>query len=307
AQTSPSSFLSPLQRFLNDYGLIWVGERNEELEDLESSGKEASWPSRVFWKPGVSTAPKPLIDFDLILENLKDLNVLAGEGVSQIQHTAGGARLREPESVSLTLYKNGIVMFNGPFRSYEEPSTQQCLQDILDGYFPSELQACYPAGVPFQVRQAAPSGDFPGQGQKVGHAKPSEVQETSPKLSLEQFLNKLPRCVIRDGHVIDVRGSIKAMLQGSRGSSIILVETPALTAAGDPDQPPAPGICTLRVRSESGEQSYLVKMLFTETIGDLRQHLTRSRWVPPTSRREFGPLALFPCSQDPILYGTMGN
>ncbi|XP_019368014.1 PREDICTED: UBX domain-containing protein 11 isoform X1 [Gavialis gangeticus] len=287
-----------MEQFLNDYGLIWVGERNEELEDLESSGKKASWPLRVFWKPGDSTGPKPLIDFDLILENLKDLNVLAGEGVSQIQHTAGGARLREPESVSLTLYKNGIVMFNGPFRSYEEPSTQQCLRDILDGYFPSELQARYPAGVPFQVtdkrdiffRDRQLPESFPGQGQRVGHAKPSEVQETSeipgPKLSLEQFLNKLPRSVIRDGHVIDVRGSIKATLQGSkrsRGSDVILVETPALTAAkerlkaADPDQPPAPGVCTLRVRSESGEQSYLVKMLFTETIGDLRRHLTQSR------------------------------
>ncbi|NXN42780.1 UBX11 protein, partial [Rhinoptilus africanus] len=87
------------------------------------------------------------IDFDLILENVKDLNVLAGEGTSQIEHTPGGARLRRPEPLPLTLYQNGIVMFNGPFRPYEDPSTQQCLQDIMDGYFPSELQMRYPDGV----------------------------------------------------------------------------------------------------------------------------------------------------------------
>lgn len=91
---------------------------------LELSARLPPFATSALLAAGDSTAPKPPIDFDLILENLKDLNVLAGEGVSQIQHTAGGARLREPESVSLTFYKNGIVMFNGPFRSYEEPSTQ---------------------------------------------------------------------------------------------------------------------------------------------------------------------------------------
>ena len=33
-------------------------------------------------------------------------------------------------------------------RSY---SLQQCMQDIMDGYFPSELQTRYPGGVPFEV------------------------------------------------------------------------------------------------------------------------------------------------------------
>ncbi|NXK13868.1 UBX11 protein, partial [Herpetotheres cachinnans] len=87
------------------------------------------------------------IDFDLILENVKDLNMLAGEGISQIEHVPGGARLRQPEPLPLTLYQNGIIMVNGPFRPYEDPSTQQCLQDIMDGYFPSELQMCYPDGI----------------------------------------------------------------------------------------------------------------------------------------------------------------
>lgn len=33
---------------------------------------------------------------------------------------------------------------------------QQCLKDIMDGYFPSELQPHYPDGVPLQA-SAAPS------------------------------------------------------------------------------------------------------------------------------------------------------
>uniref|UniRef100_A0A8C3KPB7 UBX domain-containing protein 11 n=1 Tax=Calidris pygmaea TaxID=425635 RepID=A0A8C3KPB7_9CHAR len=127
------------------------GERHEQLEDLESLKDEEELPARSLWKPG-----KTPIDFDLILENVKDLNVLAGEGISQIEHTPGGARLRQPKPLPLTLYQNGIVMFNGPFRPYEDPSTQQCLQDIMDGYFPSELQMRYPDGIPLQVSSTNP-------------------------------------------------------------------------------------------------------------------------------------------------------
>ncbi|KAM9116639.1 UBX domain-containing protein 11 isoform 1-T1 [Pangshura tecta] len=291
-----------MERFLNDYGLIWVGERNEELEELKSLKKQENVLSRGLWKPGDSTVSKNPIDFDLILENLKDLNMLAGEGVSQIERTAGGARLRQPQSIALTFYQNGIVMFNGPFRSYKEPSTQQCLQDIMDGYFPSELQTRYPDGVPFQVtdkrdvffRERQLPENFPGQGQVVGHSRSSEVKETSeipgPKLSLEQFLNKLPKSLIREGQVIDIRGPIKETLQGSdgtRSNEVILVETPSLKAVKErlkadiQDQPPAPNISTLRIKSENGEQMYIVKMLFTETIGDLRRHLDQSRGGEP--------------------------
>ena len=57
-----------------------------------------------------------------------------------------------PDPIQLTLYANGIFLFNGPFRPFTEVTTQTFLQDVLDGYFPSELQKRYPDGVPFNVR-----------------------------------------------------------------------------------------------------------------------------------------------------------
>ncbi|NWI31534.1 UBX11 protein, partial [Sula dactylatra] len=285
-----------MERFLNDYGLVWVGERDRLLEDLESLKDEEDLPARSLWKPGEAVVSTHQTDFDLILEKVKDLNVLAGEGISQIEHTPRGARLRQPEPLPLTLYQNGIVMFNGPFRPYEDPSTQQCLQDIVDGYFPSELQMRYPDGIPLQVidrrdvvfQDRHLPGSFPGHGQVVGHSKSSEVQETTeipgPELSLEQFLNKLSE-PLKHREVISVQGSARAAQQGSggvRSSKEILVETPRLSALervkmAEEAETSVPDICTLRIKSESGEQTYIVKMLFTETIGDLRQHLAHAR------------------------------
>ncbi|NXS72332.1 UBX11 protein, partial [Pandion haliaetus] len=286
-----------MERFLNDYGLIWVGERHEQLEDLESLKDEEEQPARTLWKPGEAVVSKHQIDFDLILENVKDLNALAGEGISQIEHTPGGARLKQPEPLPLTLYQNGILMFNGPFRPYEDPSTQQCLQDIMDGYFPSELQTRYPDGIPLQVtdrrdmvfQERDLPGSFPGPGQVVGHSISREVQETAEipgsELSLEQFRNKLFKSSKQGGEEISVRDSARAAQQGSDGvwsSKEILVETPRLSAlerVKTPEEAEAssPDVCTLRIKSESGEQTYIIKMLFTETIGDLRQHLTHAR------------------------------
>ena len=59
--------------------------------------------------------------------------------------------LQMPDPIQLTLYANGILMFEGPFRPFSDPSTQACVQDIMDGYFPGELQDRYPDGVPFIV------------------------------------------------------------------------------------------------------------------------------------------------------------
>uniref|UniRef100_A0A3Q0RVZ4 UBX domain-containing protein 11 n=1 Tax=Amphilophus citrinellus TaxID=61819 RepID=A0A3Q0RVZ4_AMPCI len=91
------------------------------------------------------------MNFDLVLQRIRELNIFAGEGESFVQTTATGAQLATKDPIPLRLYRNGIVMFDGPFRSYQEHSTQQCMQDLMDGYFPSELQERFPDGVPFEV------------------------------------------------------------------------------------------------------------------------------------------------------------
>ncbi|XP_031450973.1 UBX domain-containing protein 11 isoform X1 [Phasianus colchicus] len=286
-----------MERFLNDYGLIWVGDRHKELEDVESL-RDDELLAKKFWKPGEAVVSKHQVDFDLILENVKGLNTLAGDGVSHVEHTPGGARLRQPEPLPLTLYQNGIVMLDGPFRSYEEQSAQQCLQDIMDGYFPSELQARYPDGVPLQVtdkrdvvfQEGDLPGSFPGHGQVVGHSKLSKVEEPTeipgPKPSLKQFWNKYSKSSMQS-EAMATQDTVRAMQQNSdgvRSSKEITVGTPRLPALqryglerAEETGASAPQVCTLRIKSESGEQMYVIKMLFSETIGDLRQHLAHAR------------------------------
>ncbi|XP_061632477.1 UBX domain-containing protein 11 [Phyllopteryx taeniolatus] len=193
-----------MESFLNDYGLIWVGDKK-----LSNAPQQTS----------TSVVRDFRMDFDLVVQMIKELNVLAGEPF--VRSTPTGAQLARNDPVQLKLYSNGIVMFNGPFRSYQENSTQQCMQDLMEGYFPSELQGRFPDGVPFEVHDRreeefvlrAPCDKFPGKGQAVREKK----EECSIKVSLQfpgkrlrtnQFLNRLPKVMVKAGRVIDIRDSV---------------------------------------------------------------------------------------------------
>ncbi|ELU04902.1 hypothetical protein CAPTEDRAFT_219752 [Capitella teleta] len=143
-----------MEAFLADYGMVWVGrevDSDASFSDDEDDIDTVSIERGGRWNPATSRTSDFQIDFDQVVRNIQELNAMAGEGISKIQHTKGGARLKHAEPVQLTLYKNGMVMFSGPFRPFSDPLTQRCMADIMDGYFPSELQGRFPDGVPFSV------------------------------------------------------------------------------------------------------------------------------------------------------------
>ncbi|XP_035974288.1 UBX domain-containing protein 11 isoform X2 [Halichoerus grypus] len=302
-----------MERFLGDYGLQWVGEPvdQEDSDDQSDSedGKRDWMTAKKFWKPGDSLAP-PEVDFDRLLAGLKDLSELVVDGDTQVTQMPGGARLRVLEPIPLKLYRNGLMMFDGPFRPFRDPSTQRCLRDILDGFFPSELQRLYPDGVPFKVsdlrNQVYPENGldpFPGEGRVVGrqriHKPLDRMERPGSRMTAEKFLNRLPKFVIRKGEVIDIRGPIRDTLQNccplpARIQEIV-VETPALAAERERSQESpestAPLLSMLRIKSENGEQAFLLMMRPEDTVGDVRTLLAQARAVDATT---FEIISTFP-------------
>ncbi|XP_055979249.1 UBX domain-containing protein 11 isoform X1 [Sorex fumeus] len=284
--------VAEMERFLADYGLLWVGEPSDHKDSEDS---ERDWMTTMkFWKPGNSLAP-PEVDFDRLLVCLKDLSELVAEGETQVVPVSGGARFRTLEPIPLKLYRNGLIMFDGPFRPFHEPATQRCLRDILDGFFPSELRRLYPNGVPFKVsdlrHQVYPENGldpFPGEGRVVGqkiHKIVDRPENADSRLTPEKFLKRLPKVVIRQGEVVDIRGPIRDTLQNYCSLSApvpeILVETPALAAERQRSQewpessPPQQSL--LRIKSEDGEKVFRLMMQPQDTIGDVHGLLAKAR------------------------------
>ncbi|XP_026824283.1 uncharacterized protein LOC105275418 [Ooceraea biroi] len=149
-----------MEKFLTDYGLIWVGD--------------TKYPANA------NGASNNYIDacYDQLVANIDQLNLAAGKGEVHVHHNekGGGAIFKTPSCMAIKFYKNGMTVKGGALRSYDDPTTSSFIRDILDGYFPSELQKEYPDGVPFMVedcRIELYAGDsFPGQGYRLGKHSP---------------------------------------------------------------------------------------------------------------------------------------
>ncbi|XP_044178357.1 UBX domain-containing protein 11-like isoform X2 [Acropora millepora] len=293
-----------MEEFLADYGMIWVGDDHAESDEhTPRQSPEGRHSHQGVWKPDSSLVSDSrtefAMDFDCVLNNIRELNILAGEGCSDITRTKDGARLKVRDPVPLYLYSNGILMFDGPFRPYSDPMTQQCMQDIMDGFFPSELQIRYPDGVPLEVqdKRDVVFEDkrtvllFPGTGQSlIGDEDSSKTLkvETKPpgqrQQSVDQFLSRLPQSVIKEGKIIDVRSGVANVIKGVSGhSDIKVLETPVLqdikSRSSDSSRPQSgkAQVTTLRIKSETGEVTYILKMKFTDTVGDVRRHIDAER------------------------------
>ncbi|XP_043528951.1 UBX domain-containing protein 11-like isoform X2 [Frieseomelitta varia] len=156
-----------MEKFLADYGLVWVGNTNC-----------SKYPETIA-NNTIETC------YEQIITNIDQLNLAAGKGEVHVQHNerGNGASFKTASCMSLKFYKNGMIVQDGPLRSYNDPTTLSFLRDIMDGYFPSELQEAYPEGVPFKVEdhrnQVFLNSDFPGQGYRLGREMADNIPMSS--------------------------------------------------------------------------------------------------------------------------------
>jgi len=282
-----------MENFLAEHGMIWTGDNVKSLQYFNSSNQ-------------LHDGNNFSINFDNIISNIKRLNEIAGEGKHTIERTSDGARLKLQESIPLTLYQNGIFLFNGPFRSYEEITTKSFLNDILDGYFPSELQSSYPDGVSIQLtdlrntKYISPREklNFPGVGKVLGAQSSSDSnQDSRDKLwritqhesdfpnsnvenlsvsktvvSTNQFLNKLPKNTIKNGKVFDIRNSIVKHLRGDE----IINNVNKSENKSTLELKSGENLITIRVKTERGDH-FDLWMKNNETITDLRNKIDQNQ------------------------------
>eukprot|EP00948_MAST-09A_sp_MAST-9A-sp1_P000254 g254.t1 len=154
-----------METFLADYGLIWVGydqERkqkalNEGKENESTSGDERTTSSTV--NDGVPE----WLDFPLLCNRLRELSCVAARNTTKIVKQGKHHRFQKISPIQIELYQDGVMVVgknakgdplacNKVFRPYTDSSTQLFLNDILDGFFPSEFKDTFPDGVEFETK-----------------------------------------------------------------------------------------------------------------------------------------------------------
>jgi hypothetical protein len=97
---------------------------------------------------------------------------------------------------------------NGPFRRTNSDSYRTFASDILDGYFPSEFKDVYPDGVIFDLIDHHNDVFYDSISKDgAGHKNGTTAVPT------QQFLNRLPKTVVQNGNIVNVREDIAARLQ----------------------------------------------------------------------------------------------
>ena len=335
-----------MECFLHDYGMIWVGDDGEDDDedgsgeaDAEAEGEaagvaraaagaglggeaagvsgavaEAEAGAKKHTKgvkrvvhEGEATPPPFEYNIGVLTEKVQELNYMAGDGTKEtVVGKHGERRLQEAEPLPLAVYRDGILLKEGPFRGFaEDRSARAFVVDILDGYFPYELKDHYPDGVPFLLIDK--SGEdyrkafkaFSGQGRGLrdgggGAEGATTVHDAGwshaargNAVGREAFLNRLPKNVIRGGRVISIREDIAEMVgagdaagggkANGGGVKTVVVNTPAMDLlSGGADLAPVP-ISTLQVKCEDGSTTFVIKMRFDETVADLRAYLEGPR------------------------------
>uniref|UniRef100_A0A0G4HS96 SEP domain-containing protein n=1 Tax=Chromera velia CCMP2878 TaxID=1169474 RepID=A0A0G4HS96_9ALVE len=150
------------------------------------------------------------VEYAVLKRCVEDLNrTLEEESESgagwRIVKENGIARFSEAPSRLIVFYSDGMIIEGRPFRTYEAEKTQEALRDLLDGFFPAELQTEFPDGV-FLVPMDVTREKFtPGTNDPTAIGTSGRGVPGSPR---RNFLQRLPERVIRNGEVVAVRAAV---------------------------------------------------------------------------------------------------
>jgi hypothetical protein len=213
-----------MKAFLADYGLVWVG----------------------------GPAPAPAFDSERLLKKLNDLNEKVAD--KKIVQNGSSARFEHAKMLRVCVYADGLLVGGGPARSFED--SEAFVKDVCDGYFPQEFKSQYPDGIKLDVRDCrSERAPFQGPGQMSGRKARTLSDIGSTDMRVDDFLNKLPQKVIKDGRPVDIRDAIRERLVPS-------VEAPV----------PSDAFATIQVRAFNGAR-FVLKFGAGATVADLRDRI----------------------------------
>lgn len=172
------------------------------------------------------------IDVAVLTRRIEEINMLiikdndhANFELDKLQNVY---KLTHRKEIKIGFYKNGIAIENYPFYEYSSIESQKILSDILDGFTPYILKEKFPKGALLQVLNkvncfydADNELNFTKNNNFSGNSNPQglfdiKCSEPNKKLSKEEFLYKLPKNILKDGRIYNIREDISNILSGGK-------------------------------------------------------------------------------------------
>ncbi|KRX01435.1 SEP domain [Pseudocohnilembus persalinus] len=290
-----------MEEFLKQYGLKWKGYGKNEEKQNQQEVKQLKEQLNALSNPKFKYNLPKEIDINIVLRRIDDLNYLMEkEGVNQVIKDKGIHQFKRMDPFPIGFYQNGIAMKGFKFFPYGSNQASQILADILDGYFPYQLKQEFPNGTLLKIIDKTDQkySTEKGQQQKFGELNGNNVNDDELKpMSKDEFLNKLPKQVIKNGNLIDIRGEIakkfdanndiqskekqaEKQMQNQKNNKfqhrmeddrtfVPLTEEQVKIDGGKLTQIQEDQVCLLKIRTESGKYVILLKLFAEKTIKDV--------------------------------------
>jgi hypothetical protein len=216
--------LMNIHNFLADYGLEWVGP---EAADAAVESYKDKEENLVITKEGLEQRVKLHEKLAAKVKIMNDQLYSEPAVVKTTDGSEGGIRrarlvhgAEDKETMKCTLYYNGLMVNRGPFRYSSSPSYSAFVNDLLDGYFPSEYKSLYPDGVLFDLFDKHDVIFTEGAGGELGGDGFSlAADDYGKQMKGSQLLNRLPKVVVKNGQIVNIRDEIGERLNGVAGPS----------------------------------------------------------------------------------------
>lgn len=249
-----------MKDFLHRYGLKWVGNQQTEGElNVAALNQDLSGSDPRFRY----NLPHE-IDVRVLTRRVQELNIIAEKDAGRWVVEGNVRQFRPPQAIPIFFFRNGLILYGFPFRPYSSNEAQSLLSDILDGYFPFDLKKKYPDGVPLEVVDKTTEMFQPGA-PNMASIENRDLGFISP----QQFLDQIPNSVVKEGKVIPIKEDIARILGAEPSPQESSIEIPTHVDATTSTAK----FTTLRIKTETGRKTLIVKLWYTDTLAVLKRLL----------------------------------
>lgn len=285
-----------IQGFLLDYGLKWVGAGRKPEGNLDVLQLNEQLDAQKNNKPLYHHHQPKEVDMGVLARRVEELNymILKESGDEIVVNKDGHAQFKKRQPLPLAFFKNGIILKGFPFFPYGTKDTVNLLADILDGYFPKQLEKSFPDGTLLKIIDKLDDVYSANKSNvdKIFGPDEKELADLKP-MTKNEFQKKLPEKVIKNGRIVEIRNAINNKMNPNDKASEefdenfknfetdeqgnVIIETAARSRMKSDKDFDQSSLVKLKIRLEFSGKNIIAYMFSTDNIGQVYN------WIKPYS------------------------
>jgi hypothetical protein len=215
------------------------------------------------------------IDINIISKRIDEMNhLIYKDGNSKFEMDEDKIfKLKQAKEIKIFFYKNGIIIEGFKFYTFNSIEAKRILHDILDGYSPYIMKKSHPDGAILKAVNNLHK-DYDEKELFSNNVKSiSDPKIKQKKISGEEFLNKFPEKVIKNGKVFNIREDMENFIITKNNNEYNLEQDEHFIKCTNEDLSLEGHICKLKIKINLVDKIINFNILKTEKFSVLFDYI----------------------------------